>query len=72
MRTNEVFIKYESLKAHVETHILPRNKEWAIKERYEKKLPTHNQNCLKAYNITELVDIYALMTVISILEGALT
>lgn len=75
MRTNAVFIKYENFEAHVETNILPRNKEWAIKGRYEKKLPTHNQNTtnyvdysfrmmkdvqfnrLKAYNLTDLVDI---------------
>ena len=59
----------------LETNILPRNKELAIKGRYEKKLPTHNQNTtnyvdysfrmmkdvqfnrLKAYNLTDLVDI---------------
>ena len=75
MQRNEVFIKYENFKAHVETNILPRNAEWAIKERYEKKLPTHNQNTtnyveysfrmtkdvqfnrMKAYNLTDLVDI---------------
>lgn len=34
MRANQVFMKYENFKAHVENNILPRNKEWAIKEQY--------------------------------------
>ena len=75
MKNAQIYKKYEHYKAHVEHDILPRNSEWSLKERFENKLPTHNQNTtncveysfrmtkdiqftrLKAYNITELVDI---------------
>ena len=75
MKNAQIYKKYEHYKTHVEHDILPRNSEWSLKERFENKLPTHNQNTtncveysfrmtkdiqftrLKAYNITELVDI---------------
>ena len=44
MEENDIYEKYENFKNHFETNILPRQKEWAIKERINKKLPTHGQN----------------------------
>ena len=44
MEENDIYEKYEHFKNHFETNILPRQKEWAIKERINKKLPTHGQN----------------------------
>ena len=44
MKENEVYNKYDNFKTHVEVHILPRSSEWSLKERIERKLPTHNQN----------------------------
>ena len=75
MKASDVYNKYENFKAHMEDGILPRKAEWSLRERYEKQLPTHNQNTsnyveysfrmtkdiqfnrLKAYNLTDLVDI---------------
>ena len=75
MKENEKYKKYQKFCSHVEEKILPRHREWSLKERYENKLPTHNQNTtnfveysfrmtkdiqfsrLKAYNLTDLVDI---------------
>ena len=44
MKNDETYQKYENFKAHVEKKLLPRYKEWSLKERMENKLPTHNQN----------------------------
>ena len=44
MKRNKVYKKYKNFKAHVENKILPRHNEWSMKDRYEKQLPTHNQN----------------------------
>ena len=44
MKENDIYGKYGHFQAHVELQILPRNAEWSLKERLEKKLPTHNQN----------------------------
>ena len=72
MKRDEVYDKYKNFKAHVQNKILPRYNEWPMKDRYEKQLPTHNSNYveysfrmtkdiqfnrLKAYNLTDLVDI---------------
>ena len=44
MVENETYMKYEYFKRHVEQNILPRHREWSLKERYENKLPTRSQN----------------------------
>ena len=44
MKESETYRKYGNFKIHVEQDILPRHREWSLRERYEKKLPTHNQN----------------------------
>ena len=44
MKENDVYRKYANFKKHVEENILPRHKEWSLKERLENRLPTHNQN----------------------------
>ena len=44
MKKNHTYKKYANFKNHMEEKILPRFSEWSVKERLEKKLPTHNQN----------------------------
>ena len=44
MKESVIYKKYENFKKHVEEKILPRYREWSLKERLENKLPTHNQN----------------------------
>ena len=44
MGVNETYRKYENFKRHVEQNMLPRHREWSLKERYENKLPTRSQN----------------------------
>jgi hypothetical protein len=44
MKKNIIYRKYENFKNHIEAEVLPRHAEWSMRERFEKKLPTHNQN----------------------------
>ena len=44
MKQNDIYRKYANFKKHVEENILPRHKEWSLKERLVNRLPTHNQN----------------------------
>ena len=44
MKKNIIYRKYENFKYHIESEILPRHAEWSMRERFENKLPTHNQN----------------------------
>ena len=44
MVENETYRKYENFKRHVEQNILPRHREWFLKERYENKSSTRSQN----------------------------
>ena len=44
MQIDKTYKNYPNFIRHVESKILPRHKEWSLKERMENKLPTHNQN----------------------------
>jgi hypothetical protein len=44
MKKNIIYRKYENFKNHIEAEVLPRHAEWSMRERFENKLPTHNQN----------------------------
>ena len=43
-KNDHTYNKYVNFKKHMEEKVLPRFSEWSLKERLEKKLPTHNQN----------------------------
>ena len=42
--SNETCVKYPLFINHVKKDLLPRYKEWALSERYEKQYPTHGVN----------------------------
>ena len=44
MKCDETYNRYENFKEHIERKVLPRYKEWLLKERIENSLPNHNQN----------------------------
>ena len=44
MQQCEIYRKYPNFQNHVEIKILPRPEEWSLKDRYNRQLPTHNQN----------------------------
>ena len=44
MKCDETYNRYENFKEHIEGKVLPRYKEWSLKERIENSLPNHNQN----------------------------
>ena len=44
MKNDDTYKKYANFSEHVEKHLLPRHREWSVKERLENKLPNHNQN----------------------------
>ena len=47
MKCDETYNRYQHFKEHIEKKVLPRHKEWSIKERIENSLPNHNQNTSK-------------------------
>ena len=50
MKNDHTYNKYENFKKHMEEKVLPKISEWSLKERLEKKLPTHNQTQLIILN----------------------